>query len=155
MKVMHCKYGCNFITHIDTSQSISFMRVALWTFGKGYSLPWNGFAPSFNWMETGSKFHSPKVPSNNCSNLNKSKSSNSLCDGVRCLQLSSTMAERSALAYLASRISTTHLVAAYVLAGSWLSKACILLQRPRDARFLLQIIDIPHGQEDLIYGNCF
>ena len=52
--------------------------------------------------------------------LSKSESSNSLSDGFRCIQLSLTMAGRSALAYLASRISTMHLMVPHVLAGSWL-----------------------------------
>ncbi len=97
----HCEYGCHLITLINTSWSISFMRVALWTFEIGYGLLWNGFAPSFNWMETEDRFHSPRVPSNNCSNLRKSESSDSHSDGFRCLQLSLAMAGRSALAYLA------------------------------------------------------
>ena len=116
----HCKYGCHFITPIDTSWYISFMRVALWALGIGYGLPWNGFAPSCNWMETCSRFHSPRVPSINYLALRKSESSNSLSDGVRCLQLSLTMVGRSAMAYLASRISTMHFVALRVLTGSWL-----------------------------------
>jgi hypothetical protein len=36
-----------------------------------------------------------------------------------------------------------------------LAKARIEFKSPRDASFELQIIDIPHGQEDLIYGDCF
>ncbi len=115
----HCEYGCHFITPIDTNQSISFMRVALWIFGIGYGLPWNGFAPSFNSKETGGRFQLPKVPSNNCSNLSSSASSGSLSDGFRCLQLSLTIPGMSALSYLASRISTTLLVAFHVISGSW------------------------------------
>jgi hypothetical protein len=71
-------------------------------------------------METGGRVHSPNVPSNNCLNLSKRESSDSLSDGLRCLQLSLTMAGRSAYAYLASKISTMRLVAPRVLAGSWL-----------------------------------
>ncbi len=29
-----------------------------------------------------------------------------------------------------------------------------MLERPGDARFELQITDVPHGQEDFIYGYC-
>jgi hypothetical protein len=47
----------------------------------------------------------------------------------------------------------------YALGGAscacwFLAKACIEFLSPRDASFELQIIDIPHGQEDLIYGDC-
>ncbi len=34
-----------------------------------------------------------------------------------------------------------------------LGKAGIKLKRPGNARFELQVVDIPHGQEDLINGD--
>ncbi len=39
--------GCHFNTPSAISHSISFMRVALCTFGIGYGLPWYRLAPSF------------------------------------------------------------------------------------------------------------
>ncbi len=47
----HLDNGCHFSTPIAIRQSISFMRVALCTFGIGYGLPWYGLAPSFSLME--------------------------------------------------------------------------------------------------------
>ncbi len=40
-------------------------------------------------------------------------------------------------------------------AFSLLGEARVVLERLVDARFELQIIDVPHGQEDFIYGDCF
>ncbi len=59
------------------------------------------------------------MPSKSSSNLRSNTSSKLQCDGLRCAQLFSTMLGRSALSYLASKISTTHLVALRVLVGSW------------------------------------
>ena len=75
--------------------------------------------PFFNSRETGSRFQLPKVPSNKDSNLSWSVSGDSLSGGFRCLQLPLTMPGMSALSYLASRISSTLLVAFSVLSGSW------------------------------------
>jgi hypothetical protein len=59
------------------------------------------------------------VPSKSSSNLRNNTSSELQCDGLRCTQLFFTMLGRSALSYLASKISTTRLVALRVLVGSW------------------------------------
>jgi hypothetical protein len=41
-----------------------------------------------------------------------------------------------------------------IMCTYWLlGKARIKLKRPVNARFELQIVDIPHGQEDLINGD--
>jgi hypothetical protein len=106
---------------------------------------------SFTWKETGGRFQSSSVPSNNCLDFVRSESSDSLSHGVRCLQLSLTIQGRSALSYFESRISTTRLVAC-VLAGSWARH--VFFECLGDARLELQIIDVPHGQEYLIYGDC-
>ena len=74
--------------------------------------------PSFNSKEIGGRFQSPKVPSKSDSNLSSTESSFSLSDGIRWEQFSLIMAGRSAFLYLASRISTTRLVAVRVLTGS-------------------------------------
>jgi len=43
-----------------------------------------------------------------------------------------------------------------VLCAFWLlGEARIVLERLVDAMFELQIIDVPHGQEDFIYGDGF
>jgi hypothetical protein len=58
------------------------------------------------------------------------------------------------LSYLASRISTTHLVALRVLIGFWAKlELSLSALEMLDARLELQIIDIPHGQEDFINGD--
>jgi hypothetical protein len=67
--------GCHFNTHINTRQSISFIRVALCIFGIGYGLPRYGLAPSFNSKETGGNFQSPSMPSKSSSNLRSNASS--------------------------------------------------------------------------------
>jgi hypothetical protein len=35
-----------------------------------------------------------------------------------------------------------------------MGKAGIELKHPGNARFELQVVDIPHGQEDIINGDC-
>jgi hypothetical protein len=62
------------------------------------------------------------------------------------------MLGRSALPFLASKISTTHLVVLRVLSGSW-AKLELNLSEPGNARFELQIFDVPHGQEDFINSD--
>jgi hypothetical protein len=111
--------GCYFNTPIDIRQSISFIRVALCIFGIGYGLPWYGLAPSFNSKETGGNFQSRSMPSKSSSNLRSNASSELQCDVLKCMQFFFTMLGRSALSYLASKISTMCLVALGVLAGSW------------------------------------
>ena len=102
------------------TQSVNlFIRVDLCTCAMGYDLPWYGVAPSFNLIETGGRFQSPRVPSKSVSYLSSNKSSFSLCDGCRWEQLSQTMTGRSALLYLASSIAMTLLVSLRVLTGSW------------------------------------
>ncbi len=59
------------------------------------------------------------MPAKSSSNLRSNASSKLQCDVVRCVQLFLTMLGRSALSYLASRISTTCLVALCVLTDSW------------------------------------
>ncbi len=115
----HLDNGCHFNTPINIRQSISFIRVALCIFGIGYGLPWYGLAPSFNSKETGGNFQSASMPSKSSSNLRSNASSELQCDVLRCAQLFFMMLGWSALSYLASKISTTHLVALRVLAGSW------------------------------------
>ncbi len=112
-------YGCHFNTPINTRQSISFIRVALCIFGIGYDLPWYGLAHSFNSKETGGNFQSPSVPSKSSLNLRSNTSSKMQCDVLRCTQMFFKVLRRSALSYLASKISTTRLVALRVLSGSW------------------------------------
>jgi hypothetical protein len=128
------------------------MRVALCIFGIGYGLPWYGLAPSFNSKETGGNFQSPNVPSKSSTKLRSNASSKLQCDVLRCMQLFFTMLERSALSYLASKISTTRLVALRVLAGFW-AKLELSVKHPGNAGFELQVVDIPHGQEDIINGD--
>jgi len=36
-----------------------------------------------------------------------------------------------------------------------LGEARVVLERLVNAMFELQITDVPHGQEDFIYGDCF
>jgi hypothetical protein len=115
----HLDDGCHFNTPINIKRSISFIRVALCIFGIGYGLPWYGLAPSYNSKETGSNFQSPSMPSKSSSNLRSNTRSKLRCDVLRCTHLFFTMLGRSALSYLASKISTMHLEALRVLAGSW------------------------------------
>jgi hypothetical protein len=115
----HLDDGYHFNTPISTRQFISFIRVALCIFGIGYGLPWYGLALSFSSKETGGNFQSLSMPSKSFSNLRSNASSESQCDVVRCAQLFLKMLGISALSYLASRISTTCLVALCVLTGSW------------------------------------
>ncbi len=115
----HIDNGCHFNTPIKIRQSISFIRVALCIFGMGYGLPWYGLAPSFNSKETGGNFQSPCVPSKSSLNLRSNTSSKLRCDVLGYAQLFFTMLGRSALSYLASKISTARLVALCVLAGFW------------------------------------
>ncbi len=148
----HLDNGCHFNTPIDTTQLISFIRVALCIFGIGYGLPWYGLAPSCNSKETVGNFQSPSVPSKSSLNLRSNASSKLQCGMLRCAQLFFTMLGRSALSYLVSKISTTRLVALRVLAGSW-AKLEFSLRSSGNARFELQVVDIPHGQEDFINGD--
>ncbi len=76
------------------------------------------------------------------------------CGMLRCAQLFFTMLERSALSYLASNISTTRLVALRVLTGSWakLELSLSALEILGLSSFELQVVHIPHGQEDIITG---
>jgi hypothetical protein len=115
----HLDNGFHFSTPIAIRQSIAFMRVALCIFGIGYGLPCYGLATSFSSMETGSNFQSPSVPSKSSSYLRSNASSKFQCGMLRCAQLFLTMLGRPALSYLASKISTTCLVALRVLSGSW------------------------------------
>ncbi len=115
----HYDAGCHFSNPIAIRQYISFMRVALCTFGIGYGLPWYGLVPSFSSMETGSNFQSPSMPSKSSSYLRSNASSKFRRGMLRCVRLLLTMLGRSALSYLASKISTTHLAAFCVLPGSW------------------------------------
>jgi hypothetical protein len=112
----HLDNGCHFNTPINIRQPVSFIWVASCIFGIGYGLPWYGLAPSFNSKETGGNFQSP-MQSKSSSNLRSSASSKLRCDVLRCAQLFFTMLGRSALSYLASKISTTCLVALRGLAG--------------------------------------
>jgi hypothetical protein len=114
----HLYNGCHFNTPIATGQLISFIRVALRIFGIGYGLLWYGLAHSLSSKETGGYFQSPSVPTKSSSNLRSNVSSELQCDVLRCAQLNLTILGRSALSYLASRISTTLLVALHVLTGS-------------------------------------
>ncbi len=106
-------------TPIATRRYISFIRVPLCIFGIGYGLLWYGLAPSFSSNETGGNFQSPSMPSKSSLNLRNNTSSKLQCDVLRGAQLFLTLLGRSALSYLASRISTMHLVALRVLTGSW------------------------------------
>ncbi len=115
----HLDVGCHFSTPITIRQSISFMRVALFTFGIGYDLPWYSLASSFSSMETGGNLQSPSMPSKSSSYLRSNTRSEFQCGMRRCTQSFLTMLGRSALSYLASKISTTCLVALRVLSGSW------------------------------------
>ncbi len=78
--------GCHFSTPIAVRQSISFMRVALCTFGIGYGLPWYGLAPSFSSMETGGNFQSLSVLSTALPIWAAMQVANSdvACSGARC-----------------------------------------------------------------------
>ncbi len=78
--------GCHFSTPIAIRQSISFMRVALCTFGIGYGLPWYGLAPSFSSMETGSNFQSLSMPSKSFLYLRSNASIKFQCGVLRCAQ---------------------------------------------------------------------
>jgi hypothetical protein len=115
----HLDDGCHINTLIDTRQLISFIRVALCIFGIEYGLPWYGLASSFNSKETGSNFQSLSMQSKSSSNLRSNASSELRCGMLRCTQLFFTMLGRSALSYLASKISSMRLVVLHVLAGSW------------------------------------
>jgi hypothetical protein len=116
----HLDNGCHFNTPINIRWSIFFIRVALCIFGVGYGLSWyHGLAPSFNSKETGGNFQPPSMPSKSSSNLRSNSSSKLQFDVLRCAQSFFIMLRRSALSYLASRISTMRLVALRVLAGSW------------------------------------
>ncbi len=115
----HLDDGCHFSTPIAIRQSISLMREALCIFGIGYGLPWYGLAPSFNSMETDGNFQSLSVPSKSSLYLRRNVSSKFQCGVLRCAKLFLIMLGRSALSYLASKISTTCLVALRVLSGSW------------------------------------
>jgi hypothetical protein len=59
------------------------------------------------------------MPLKSSLNLRSNSSSKLQCDVLRCAQLFFTMLGRSALSYLAFKISMTHLVALRVFAGSW------------------------------------
>jgi hypothetical protein len=51
-------------------------------------------------------------------------------------------------------IQDFHYVLGCVMCTYWLrGKARIKLKRPGNARFELQIVDVPHGQEDFINGD--
>ncbi len=115
----HLHDSCHFNTSITTRQWISFIRVALCIFGIRYGLPWYGLAPSFSSKETSGNFQSPSAPSKSSSNLRSNGGSKLQCDVFRWAQLFLTMLGRSALSYLASRISTMRLVALHVLTGFW------------------------------------
>ncbi len=147
----HLDDGCHFNTPIDIRRSISFLRVALCIFGIGYGLPWYGLAPSFNSKETGGNFQSPSVPSKSSSNLRSYASSELQCDVLRCAQLFFTMLGRSDLSYLASK--NFHDAFGGITCAIWfLGKAGIELKHPGNARFE-QVVDIPHGLEDIINGD--
>jgi hypothetical protein len=140
----HLEDGCHFNTPIEIRRSISFMRVALCIFGIGYSLPWYSLTPSFDSKETGGNFQSPSLPLKSSSNLRSNASSKLQYDVLRCMQLFFTMLGRSALSYLASK----NLYNAFggVTCTCWfLDKAGIEFKRPGNARFELQVVDIPHG----------
>ncbi len=113
----HCDNDCLFSTPMGTSQLSSLIRVALYICSMGYGLPWYG--PFFNSIEMGGWFQTPRVPSKNNSYSSSSESSLSWCNGSMGEKLSLSMASKSALSYLASSISMTHLVALQVLTGSW------------------------------------
>ena len=115
----HCDDDCLFITPMDTNMLISFIRVALCSCGIGYGLPWYGLAPSFNSIDKGGRFQSPRVQSKSISYLSSNESSFSQCDGFRWEKLSLTMAGKSALLCLVSNISITFIVACWVQIGSW------------------------------------
>jgi hypothetical protein len=113
----HLEDGCHFNT---PNQAINFLHEgSLYIFGIRYGLPWYGLAPSFNSKETGDNFQSPSMPLKSSLNLRSDTSSELQCDVLRCTQLFFTMLGRSTLCYLASKISTTCLVALRVLVGSW------------------------------------
>jgi len=148
----HCDDDCLFIAPISTSLLISCIRVALCICGMGYGLPWYGIAPSFSSIETGGRFQSPKVPSKSDSYSSSNESGFSRCNGVRWEQLSLTIAGRFALSYLALNISITLLSG--ILSTDWfLSLACVVPQCSGYDRFELQVRNIPHWEEDIIYGN--
>ncbi len=84
-----------------------------------YGLPWYGLAPSFNSKQKDGNFQSLSMPSKSPLNLMSNASSKLQCDVLRCAQLFFTMLGRSALSYLASKISMMRLVELHVLAGSW------------------------------------
>ncbi len=98
--------------------SISLMMMSLCIFGTRKARPWCGVASSFNWKETGLVFQSPNVPSKSYSNYTRSYNNFFWWPALRCLQLFFTINWRSALAYLASNIRVTGLVASNVLNGS-------------------------------------
>ncbi len=148
----HLDDGCHFNTHINIRRSISFIRVALCIFGIRYGLPWYGLAPSFNLKETGSNFQSPSVPSKNSSKLRSNASSKLQCDVLRCVRLFFYNAWKVYFVILS--IQNFHNAFGGVSCTRWfLGKAGVELKRPRNARFELQVVDIPHGQEDIINGD--
>jgi hypothetical protein len=79
----HPNDDCHSYTPMLHSCLISFMRMALFVCGIGYGLPWYGFIPSFNSMDTGGRFQSPNVPLISDSNLSRIESSFSLSEAPR------------------------------------------------------------------------
>ncbi len=115
----HLDSGCHFsVLSLPGNQSL-FKRVDLCIFVIGYGLLWYGLAPSFSSKETGGYFKSSSMPSKSSSYLRSNESSKFWCGVLRCTKLFLRMLGRSALLHLASKISTTRLVALHVFSGSW------------------------------------
>jgi hypothetical protein len=148
----HLEDGCHFNTLIDIRRSISFIRVALCIFGIGYGLPWYSWAPSFNSKETGGNFQSPSVSLKSSSNLRSNASRELQCDVLRCVRLFFYNAWKVCFVILS--IQYFHGMLVGITCTCWLlDKAGIKLKRTGNARFELQVVDIPHGQEDIINGD--
>ena len=95
----HSESACHFSTPKSHSLCISFLVVSTCFLGIGKSRPWYGCAPSLSWRETGWQSQSPSVPLNSSSKSCR-RSSNFACSGpLRWVQLSRTIALRSALSY--------------------------------------------------------
>ena len=101
---VHSESSCHLSTPKSHSLCTSLFVISMCFLGMRKGLPWYGCAPSFNWRETGLQSQSPSFPLNNSSNSCRS-SSNLACSGpLRCVQLSLTIALRSAFSYLVSSI---------------------------------------------------
>ncbi len=148
----HLDYGCHFNTPIATRKSIFFMRVALCIFGIGYGLPWYSLAPSFNSKETGSNCESPSMPSK----LFVFEEQCKLWIAMWCAQVHAIVLDNAwKVCFVIFSIQDFHHAFGCITCTYWLlGKVRIELKCTGNARFELQIVDVPHGQEDVIDGDA-